>query len=173
MFIKLIRLGKDAELNTTTSNKQVLNFSGAYDVGYGDNKRTQWIECAMWGDRGAAIQQYMVKGAQVVIYGDDVELELYAKNDGTGGGKIKCTVNQLDFAGGKNDNSSGSIPAPAPQPTAPQAPTPPPQQPAPAFTETDAMLVARYQQCASAADMNTMWASLTSQQQEVISKALA
>ena len=112
MFIKLIRLGKDAELKQLQGGKQVLNFSGAYSVGYGDNERTQWIECAIWGDRAASVQQYMVKGAQVVIYGEDLEVETWNKNDSdrTAGATLKCTVRSFDFAGGKQEGS-----APTPQ----------------------------------------------------------
>ena len=128
MFIKLIRLGRDAELRSTQNGKQVLSFAGAYDVGFGDNKKTQWIDCALWGERGAKVQQYMVKGAQVVITGDDLELEIYQKNDGTQGAKIKCRIVSFDFAGSRNDNSSPNI---APQ----QAPQAAQHQPAPTYQQ--------------------------------------
>lgn len=45
MFIKVIRLGKDGVLGATTTGTQVLNLVGAYDIGWGVNKKTQWIEC--------------------------------------------------------------------------------------------------------------------------------
>ena len=80
MFNKLIRLGRDAELRTTQSGNQVLGFAGAYDVGFGDNKKTQWIDCSLWGDRAVKLQQYMKKGSQVVIYADDLQIEEYPKN---------------------------------------------------------------------------------------------
>ena len=130
MFIKLIRLGKDAELKTTNNGKQVLNFSGAYPVGYGDNERTQWIECAIWGDRAVSVQQYMVKGAQVVIYAEDLEVEAWNKNDAdrTAGATLKCTVRNFDFAGGKQEGTAPPQTAPAPQSSAP-APAPAPPTP--------------------------------------------
>ncbi len=130
MFIKLIRLGRDAELRSTQNGKQVLNFAGAYDVGYGQNKKTQWIDCSLWGDRGVSIQQYMKKGTQVVINGDDLELETYPKNDGTQGSKLKCRVVSLEFAGSRQDNAEPNMNQAPQHQTAPQqAPGQPPAQP--------------------------------------------
>ena len=37
LFCKLIRLGTDAELRTIPSGTQLLQFSGVYDVGFGDS----------------------------------------------------------------------------------------------------------------------------------------
>ena len=47
------RLPRDAQLKDVGVNK-VCNFSIASDVGFGDKKKTLWIECAMWGKRGEA-----------------------------------------------------------------------------------------------------------------------
>lgn len=170
MFIKLIRLGKDAELKQLQGGKQVLNFSGAYPVGYGDNERTQWIECAIWGDRAASVQKFMVKGAQVVIYAEDLEVEAYNKNDQdrTAGATLKCTVRNFDFAGGKPE-ASAAIPAPAPQAPAPMA-APAPQAPvaAPQATaETNEQMLARYRLLPSPANQE-MWNTLTNAQKDYV-----
>ena len=42
MFIELIRLGKDAELKQAVQT-EILSLYAAYDVGFGDKKKTQWI----------------------------------------------------------------------------------------------------------------------------------
>ena len=44
MFIKLVRIGRDAELRYTPAGKTVCNVACAYDVGWGENKRTGWID---------------------------------------------------------------------------------------------------------------------------------
>jgi len=124
MLIKLIRLGRDSELRTTQSGQQVLNFAGAYDIGFGDKKRTQWIDCALWGDRAAKVQQHLTKGTQIVIYADDVELEQFTKSDGSAGAKIKCSVRQFDFTGSRNDSNApptAAAPVQAPPQAAPQS----------------------------------------------------
>ncbi len=133
MFAKLIRLGRDAELRTTQNNKQVLNFAGAYDVGFGNDKKTQWIDCSLWGNRAQAVAQYMTKGAQVVIYADNLHIEEFKKNDGTTGNKLKCTVNNLQLAGG---NNQGSAPQAAPQQQSyQQAPQQQAPQSAPSYSD--------------------------------------
>ena len=116
MLTKLIRLGRDAELRTTQNGKSVLGFAGAYDVGFGDNKKTQWIDCSLWGNQAERVASMMLKGTQVVIYADDVCIDEYPKNDGTTGVKLKCRVINFDFAGGKPQSQS------APQQQAPQQP---------------------------------------------------
>ena len=48
MFSKLVRIGRDAEMKQTQSGSAMCRFSAAYDVGFGDNKRTQWIDVALF-----------------------------------------------------------------------------------------------------------------------------
>lgn len=101
MLTKLVRIGRDAELRVLPNGTQVLNFPAVYDVGYGDNKKGQWIECAMFGKRAESLVQHFTKGKQIVIYADDVQVETYSKNDGTQGVKLKCKLIEFDFAGGQ------------------------------------------------------------------------
>lgn len=117
MLTKLVRIGRDAELRVSPNGTQVLNFSAAYDVGYGDNKKGQWIECAMFGKRAESLTQHFTKGKQIVIYADDVRVETYNKNDGTQGVKLKCKLVEFDFAGGQQpqQQSGGFNQRPEPQ----------------------------------------------------------
>jgi single-strand DNA-binding protein len=64
------RLGKNAETRRTQDGKPVLNFTVAVDDGYGDNKKTMWFDCAMYGDRGEKIAQYLTKGTAVAVSGN-------------------------------------------------------------------------------------------------------
>lgn len=63
------RLSKDSELRYTTDGKSVLDINLACDDGYGDNKKTLWARCSLWGERGEKLEQYLVKGQQVYIEG--------------------------------------------------------------------------------------------------------
>jgi single-strand DNA-binding protein len=99
MFSKLIRLGNDAELRYTTNNKAVLVINGAYDVGWGDKKKTQWIECAVWGKQAEALGKLnLSKGSQVVIHADDLEVETWESN-GKNGTKLKCRAINVELVG--------------------------------------------------------------------------
>lgn len=73
MFCKKIRLGRDAEMATTANGKSMMKVSGAYDIGYGDNKRTQWISLVKFGDSAAKLAPHLTKGKEIVVYADDIE----------------------------------------------------------------------------------------------------
>lgn len=127
MFTKLIRLGRDSESKVTQSGKKVLEFTGAYDVGYGQNKRTQWVKCSLWGERGEKVQQYLLKGSQVVVTLDDLEAEAYIKkNTSEAVGALKGRVVSFDFAGERPQNYQQASTGTAPQQQ--QAPQAAPQQ---------------------------------------------
>lgn len=64
------RVGKDAVLRHTQSGKAVLGWSIAVDRGFGDNKQTIWIDCALWGDRGSKIADYVRKGDRIGVCGE-------------------------------------------------------------------------------------------------------
>ncbi len=123
MFTKLVRLGKDSELKATSTGKQLLIVTAVYDVGYGDNKKPQWIEAVLWGDRGAKMAQYFTKGTQLVLTLDDVESEGYQSQRAENGvgSKLKAKIVSFDFAGKPQHSQQQTAPQPAPQ----QAPQPP------------------------------------------------
>lgn len=60
------RLGKDAELKTLDSGKQVINFSVAVDDG--KDRPPVWFDCAKWSEK-TAVLPYLKKGTQVAISG--------------------------------------------------------------------------------------------------------
>ena len=62
------RIPRDAELKDVGANK-VSNFSIGSDVGFGEKKKTMWIECGMWGKRGEALNDSLKKGQQVILGG--------------------------------------------------------------------------------------------------------
>lgn len=100
------RLGADAELRTTQSGEKVLGFRVANDVGFGDRKTTNWVECSLWGRRGEAIAQYMTKGKQVCVSGE-LSLREFQKRDGTMGAGLSVRVNEVDFMGGREGGEGG------------------------------------------------------------------
>ena len=100
MFSKLVRLGRDATLRFTANQKAVSSLACVYDIGYGNNKKSQWIEVSLWGKQAEALTQYLTKGKQIVIYADDVELEEFQKNDGSTGSKLKARAINIDLTSG-------------------------------------------------------------------------
>jgi len=91
MMIKLVRIGKDAELRSA-NGKPVLSMSVVYDVGYGANKKSQWLNLAMWGAQAEKTAQYFTKGKQIVVRVDDVHIEEYNGKSG-----LKGTLVSFEF----------------------------------------------------------------------------
>ena len=112
------RLGRDAAVRHTGTGKTVTGFAVGVDVGYGDNKQTMWVDCAMWGERGERVADYLIKGAQVVVSGE-ASLQTYQAN-GADKTKLSCRVNDVQLP-----PKGGSV-APRQQP-APQRNAPPPR----------------------------------------------
>ena len=100
------RLGADGELRTTQSGEKVLGFRVANDVGFGERKTTQWVDCSIWGRRAEALAPHLTKGKQVVVSGE-VTLREYEKRDGTRGAGLSVRVNEIDFTGGAREGGEG------------------------------------------------------------------
>lgn len=96
------RLGRDSELRTV-GDTQVLNFSVAEDIGYGDKKKTQWWGCALWGNRGAKLEQYLTKGTSVTVIGNDATVREYNGKDGSAKFELTLRVVDVILQGGKRD----------------------------------------------------------------------
>lgn len=63
-------IGKDAETRTTQGGDQVTGWSVAVEERNGQDKRTIWFDCSLWGKRGQALAQYLTKGSRVAVTGD-------------------------------------------------------------------------------------------------------
>ena len=114
MFIELIRLGKDAELKQA-GQTEILSLYAAYDVGFGDKKKTQWIGLTMFGKRAAQVAGMMTKGTLIMATMDEVQVEEY-----NGKSYLKAKLVEFKFAGGKKSDNQDSEPAPRQQRAAPQ-----------------------------------------------------
>lgn len=97
-FKDVCRIGKDAVTRFTQGGKPVTGFSAAFDTGFGDNKKTYWLDVSGWGERYEKVAQYLTKGSQVLLEGDIGTRE----HDG----KTYLTLNltELKLLGGKKDD---------------------------------------------------------------------
>ncbi|PWC32389.1 single-stranded DNA-binding protein [Azospirillum sp. TSO35-2] len=100
------RLGADGELRTTQSGEKVLGFRVANDVGFGERKTTQWVDCSIWGRRAESLAPHLTKGKSVVVSGE-VTLREYEKRDGTRGAGLSVRVAEIDFTGGAREEGAG------------------------------------------------------------------
>lgn len=88
------RLGKDSVKRTTQNGDSVLSFSVAVDDGYGENKRTLWFDCSLWGKRADALAKYLVKGTAVAVSGD------LSTREHEGRTYLTIRVNEVTMQGG-------------------------------------------------------------------------
>lgn len=134
MLIELVTLGRDSELRQTQNGTPVLGFAAAYNVGFGENKKTQWLDCAIFGKSAEGLASHLIKGKQIQIAAKDVCIEEYPKKDGGTGVKLKCTVVDVNFcnSGQSAQQNSGGGQGGYGQQAAPQQQQQqrPPQQPA-------------------------------------------
>jgi single-strand DNA-binding protein len=112
MFNKLVRIGKNSELRSLPNGTPVLSFPAVYDIGFGQNKKAQWLDCTMFGDRATKVVDYILKGKQIVIYAEDVRIDEWDKPDGSKGFKLACKLVSFDFV---SDGTGGQQQAPQQQ----------------------------------------------------------
>ena len=106
MFTKLVRIGRDAELRTTGTGKPCLSVSVVYDVGYGQNKKSQWLNLAMWGAQAEKVVEHFSKGKQIVVRVDDLHIDEY-----NGKSSLKGTLVSFEFVhdGKRQEKSDESM----------------------------------------------------------------
>jgi len=75
-------VGKDAILRVTPNGKHIATFSLPAKSGYGDNEKTSWLQCKMFGAMAEKLSMAIVKGAKVTVTGAFVTEE-WQKDDGT------------------------------------------------------------------------------------------
>jgi single-strand DNA-binding protein len=97
-----VRLGRDAELKYLQSGMQILNLSACYSYGtkQADGyRKSQWIDCAMFGKQAEALAPYLLKGTQLMLTLEDVAIQTFESNGQTKS-KLVSRVLKVDFAGG-------------------------------------------------------------------------
>lgn len=63
-------VGKDAILRRTNDGTPVLGWGVAVEERNGQDKRTIWFDCSLWGKRGEALAQYITKGTRLAVAGE-------------------------------------------------------------------------------------------------------
>lgn len=112
------RLGADAELKTVGDNKQVLEFTVASDIGFGEHKKTLWVKCSKWGEK-TAVLPFLKKGVQVLIVGEP-SIHAYTNKESQVVGQMQIRVEKLELLSKASEGSAApsaySAPATAVEP---------------------------------------------------------
>ncbi len=127
------RLGNDMDVRYTPNNKCIGSFSLPVESGWGENKKTAWVTCKLFGERAEKLSQYLTKGSQVSVTGA-FQLDEWEK-DGVKHSRPVIIVNDMQLPpkqdGGVPQQGWGQPQQPTQQQAPQQQPTrqqQPPQQ---------------------------------------------
>lgn len=95
------RLGNDPELSYTPKGTAVCKFSLPVDIGWGENKETEWVKVTVFGSKAEICNKYLRKGSLVSV---NCKLEKTWVSE-QGKATIQLVVNDIDFIAdfGKQD----------------------------------------------------------------------
>ena len=107
------RLTREPELRQTDKGTLVCSFSVAVDNGYGETKKTDFINCVAWKGTAEFVSKYFTKGQMIALAG---RLSTRTWDDnGTTRYATEVSVREVEFCGGKNEgqnNTSDASPLP-------------------------------------------------------------
>ena len=93
-------IGRDVEVRQTGKGTTVASFSIAVQTGWGDNQKTQWYRCSIFGKRAEGkLTEYLLKGQKVLVTGEP-SLNIYEKDGKTNAG-IDVFVSEVELLGSK------------------------------------------------------------------------
>jgi len=88
-------VGKDAETRSTQNGDKVTSWTVAVEDRQGQEKRTIWFDCTLWGKRGESLAQYITKGGKVAVSGELSTREYEGKT------YLTIRAEQVTLMGGK------------------------------------------------------------------------
>ena len=109
-FIATGNITKDAELRYTANDKAYSKFCIANNEGYGDNKKTNFFNCTLWGKSAENLNRFLTKGQKVLITGK-VEINDYKDKEGVERKIIDINVDSfggVELLGNKAQQESGT-----------------------------------------------------------------
>ena len=110
-IIMIARLTRDAEFKTV-GETNIASFSIAYSTGYGDKKKSNYIDCVAFGKTAEVVKNYTKKGSQIGIEGS-LEQDSWDSPDGKKNYKTKIRIASIQLLGGKSDSQSSNDDVPS------------------------------------------------------------
>ena len=98
-------IGKDAVVRATQAGDKVTSWSVAVEERNGQDKRSIWFDCNLWGNRGEKLAQYLTKGSKVSVSGKLSTREHEGKT------YLTINVDHVTLAGGKPEGNGGGYQA--------------------------------------------------------------
>lgn len=102
------RLVADAETRYTSAGTPVTSFRIAVDTGYGDHKRTDFINCVLW--KREQIGPHLTKGKPVMLTGEYQGRE-YEDRNGQKQRAVEIIVRDVEFQHGQPKQDGANQPS--------------------------------------------------------------
>ncbi len=103
------RLTRDPELRTIPSGTPVADFGLAADSGWGENKKTCFVDVTVWGKQAEFVAKYFKKGDGIHLDGR-LELEQWEDKDShEKRSKHKITAERVTFPVGSSKKSETTV----------------------------------------------------------------
>ena len=107
------RLTRDCEVRTAQSGTTISSFSIAVDSGFGEYKRTDFINCKFF--KREQLGQYLTKGKPVMVSGE-LQTEKWTDKSGNERTGFSIICRDIDFQQGSPSGQAGQQQQPSQQP---------------------------------------------------------
>lgn len=99
------RLTKDPELRTTNNGTNVTTFTIAIDTGYGEDKKTDFINCVAWKKTAEFVNKYFSKGQMIIVLGR-ISTRNYEDKNGQKKYITEVVANEVQFGESKKADTA-------------------------------------------------------------------
>ena len=99
------RLTRDSEKNFTPNGTAVCKFNIAVPNGFGDSKKTAFVDITAWGKTAEFVNSYFSKGQEILIEGRLDFDQWEDKDTKAKRSKVYVTAERVSFVGGKENQA--------------------------------------------------------------------
>lgn len=97
------RLTKDPEERVTASGTPVCSFCLAVENGYGEKKRTDFLDCVAWSKTAEFIGNYFSKGQRILLQGH-IQTRTWQDKEGKNRKAVEVIADRAGFVDLKRDS---------------------------------------------------------------------
>lgn len=102
------RLTRDPEMRHTNSGTPVTTFSLAINSGYGENQRTDFVNCLAWNKTAEFVTKYFTKGKMIVIADGRISTRSWETQDGKRAYATEVVAKEVSFGETKSSQQTAT-----------------------------------------------------------------
>ena len=104
------RLTRDPEMRHTNSGTPVTTFSIAINSGYGENQRTDFVNCLAWNKTAEFVSKHFTKGKLIVIADGRISTRSWETQDGKRAYATEVVAQEVNFGESKSSQQTATQP---------------------------------------------------------------